>query len=109
MHEYGDQTLTEISYLVLLSLYHPNHGYGVLQFLDEHTGGRVKPGAGTLYGAINQLEKKGWISLIAQENRRKVYQTTEEGNRILQKEIQRLKGNYLLGETIVNETMEGGL
>ena len=41
MHEYGSETLTEISYLVLLSLYHPNHGYGIMRFLEEHTDGRV--------------------------------------------------------------------
>lgn len=51
----GDETLTEITYLVLLAFYRPNHGYGVMQFLEEHTKGRVKPGAGTLYGAINSL------------------------------------------------------
>lgn len=61
-----------------------------------------------MYGAINQLEKKGWISLISQENRRKMYQVTGEGKRILQQEIQRLKENYLLGETILKETIEGG-
>lgn len=108
MHEYGSETLTEISYLVLLSLYHPNHGYGIMRFLEEHTDGRVQPGAGTLYGAINQLEKKGWISLISQENRRKTYQVTGEGKRILQQETQRLKENYLLGETILKETIERG-
>lgn len=108
MHEYGNETLTEISYLVLLALYQPNHGYGIMQFLNTHTEGRVQPGAGTLYGAINQLEKKGWISLISQENRRKMYQVTGEGKRILQQEIQRLKENYLLGETILKETIEGG-
>lgn len=42
MHEYGNETLTEISYLVLLALYQPNHGYGIMQFLNTHTEGRVK-------------------------------------------------------------------
>lgn len=59
MREYGDETLTEITYLVLLAFYKPNHGYGVMQFLDKYTSGKVKPGAGTLYGIINTLKKKG--------------------------------------------------
>lgn len=108
MHEYGNETLTEISYLVLLALYHPNHGYGIMQFLDVHTGGRVKPGAGTLYGAINLLEKKGWISLITQENRKKIYQITEEGKQILHREIQRLEENSRLGKIIIGEDTKGG-
>lgn len=107
MHEYGNETLTEISYLVLLALYQPNHGYGIMQFLNTHTEGRVKPGAGTLYGAINLLEKKGWIVLLSKENRKKTYQITEEGKRILQQEIQRLKGNYQLGEAIMNGGADG--
>lgn len=107
MHEYGNETLTEISYLVLLALYQPNHGYGIMQFLNTHTEGRVKPGAGTLYGAINLLEKKGWIALLSKENRKKTYQITEEGKRILQQEILRLKGNYQLGEAIMNGGADG--
>ena len=45
MRECGNEILTEISYLVLLAFCSPNHGYGVMQFLEEHTEGRVKPGA----------------------------------------------------------------
>ena len=45
MRECGNEILTEISYLVLMAFCSPNHGYGVMQFLEEHTEGRVKPGA----------------------------------------------------------------
>lgn len=53
--------LTEVTFYILLSLYTPKHGYAVMQFIEEKTGGRLSLGAGTLYGALNSLWKKGWI------------------------------------------------
>lgn len=59
MHEYGNETLTEISYLVLLALYQPNHGYGIMQFLNTHTEGRVKPGQAPCMVQSTSWRKKG--------------------------------------------------
>ena len=44
--------LTEVTFYILLSLYTPKHGYAVMQFVEEKTGGRLSLGAGTLYGAL---------------------------------------------------------
>ena len=43
--------LTEVTFYILLSLYTPKHGYAVMQFIEEKTGGRLSLGAGTLYAA----------------------------------------------------------
>ena len=43
--------LTEVTFYILLSLYSPKHGYAVMQFIEEKTGGRLLLGGGTLYGA----------------------------------------------------------
>ena len=43
--------LTETTYYILLSLYHPRHGYGIMQETQQLSGGRVRLAAGTLYGA----------------------------------------------------------
>ena len=40
--------LTEVTFYILLSLYAPKHGYAVMQFIEEKTGGRLSLGAGTL-------------------------------------------------------------
>lgn len=104
MREYGTETLTEITFLVLLSFMKPNHGYGVLQFLDEHTNGRIRPGAGTLYGVINTLCKRGDIELYAEDHRKKTYFITEKGKVLLEKEIARLECNV----TLARKIMEGG-
>ncbi|MDR1060939.1 MAG: PadR family transcriptional regulator [Clostridiales bacterium] len=61
----GGGALTETTFLVLLSMFSPNHGYGIMQFIERETGGRVLLGAGTLYGAINAALKKKWIEPIA--------------------------------------------
>lgn len=102
MREYGNEALTETTFLVLLSFTKPNHGYGVMQFLDEHTNGRVKPGAGTLYGIVNTLYKKGDIELYSEDNRKKIYLITEKGKEILKKEIVRLESNVKLGKKIMS-------
>ena len=47
--------LTESTYYILLSLYHPQHGYGIMQQTEQLSGGRVHLAAGTLYGALNPL------------------------------------------------------
>ena len=33
--------LTEVTFYILLSLYSPKHGYAVMQFIEEKTGGRL--------------------------------------------------------------------
>lgn len=40
--------LTQAVYYILLSLYEPRHGYGIMQNIKEISNGRVSLGAGTL-------------------------------------------------------------
>ena len=75
--------LTEVTFYILLSLFTPKHGYAIMQFIEERTGGRLALGAGTLYGALNTLEEKGWISLYGNsEGRKKEYLITDLGREI---------------------------
>lgn len=84
--------LTEAVYYILLSLYEPRHGYGIMQNIKELSSGRVQLGAGTLYGAINTLLEKGWIRPESneKESRKKEYLITESGKGIINAEILRL-------------------
>ena len=51
--------LTEVTFFVLLALYRPRHGYAVMQFVEEQTGGRLVLGAGSLYAhLVLYLQKK---------------------------------------------------
>ncbi|MEL7654539.1 MAG: helix-turn-helix transcriptional regulator [Bacillota bacterium] len=85
--------LTEAVYYILLSLYEPLHGYGIMQNVAILSNGRVNLAAGTLYGAISTLLEKGWIKALPGEtnSRRKEYEITESGKSIVRNEIQRLK------------------
>ncbi|MCL2364687.1 MAG: PadR family transcriptional regulator [Defluviitaleaceae bacterium] len=90
MNERG--ALTEGVYMILVSLLTPRHGYAVMQNVEALTNGRVVMGAGTLYGAINNLLEKKWIVSAGNnpESRKKEYVITPKGMETLQYEILRL-------------------
>lgn len=97
--------LTEAVYYILLSLLSPMHGYGIMQNVEELSGGRVRLAAGTLYGAINTMLEKGWITALPGEkgSRKKEYEITDMGKKILENELMRLNelvenGSRVLGK-----------
>ena len=92
--------LTESTYYILLSLYHPRHGYGIMQETQQLSGG-------TLYGALNALCEKGWISPLPMESgsRKKEYQLTETGLAVLKRELARLEELAANGRTILKEEL----
>ena len=74
--------LTEVTFYILLALHTPRHGYAVMQFIEEKTGGRLSLGAGTLYGALSSLQEKGWIQPCGNgDGRKKEYAVTPLGGR----------------------------
>ncbi len=101
---FGNGALTEAVYYILLSLMQPLHGYGIMQNAEELSHGRVKLAAGTLYGAINTMLEKGWITALPgdKNSRKKEYVITDAGRNVLQMEIARLEelvenGKRILG------------
>ena len=85
--------LTEAIYYILLAVRKPNHGYGITQEVEQLTGGRVVLGAGTLYGAIQTLEKKGWITIYSEDTasrKKKEYILTSTGRAAFDEETKRL-------------------
>ena len=91
--EQGYSALTEGVYYILLALHSPLHGYGIMQLVKEMTGGRAILAPGTLYGALNSLLERGWISAVdhSGDKTRKEYCITEQGKQILNQEIKRLE------------------
>ncbi|PMC80289.1 PadR family transcriptional regulator [Aerococcus viridans] len=95
--------LTETTYLILLSLLEPRHGYAIIKNVAELSDNHVKIAAGTMYGALDNLYKQAWIEEVASENkRRKVYQITEKGKEVLDAEIDRLSNLTALGNRLFN-------
>ena len=95
--------LTETTYYILLSLYRPLHGYGIMQRAAELSGGRVRLAAGTLYGALNALVDKGWIALLPGEGRKKEYRLTPRGLEVLKNELERLRDLVASGDLVMKE------
>ncbi len=86
--------LTESTFLILAALAEPRHGYGVMQDVEAVSGGRVRLGAGTLYGALTHLLGQKLIRRSGEagegSDRRKVYALTPLGEAVVALEGQRL-------------------
>lgn len=97
--------LTEALFYILLAVRKPNHGYGIIQEIEELTKGRVILGPGTLYGAIQSLVKKGWIDIYSEDKesrKKKEYLITDEGKKAFEEELKRLE------ELVANATLMKG-
>ncbi len=105
----NDLALTEATYYILLSLFSPQHGYGIMQQTEELSGGRVRLAAGTLYGALNSMCEKGWILPlpVADGSRKKEYQLTVQGLTVLKNELERLRELVNNGDMILGGTDNG--
>lgn len=76
--------LREPSYLILVALaVGERHGYGITQDVLALSDGRLKLGAGTLYGALDRLVDEGQVEAIRTETvagrLRRYYALTEAG------------------------------
>ena len=90
--------LTETVYYILLALTEPTHGYVLMQKVEDLSDGQVRLAAGTLYGAIENLLKKGFItSMPSDDVRRKVYAISQAGEDILRADYRRM--THMLGVT----------
>jgi DNA-binding PadR family transcriptional regulator len=100
--------LTEAVYYILLALYQPMHGYGIMQRVHTLSSGRVTLGAGTLYGALSTLVEKGWIVLCggAAGDRKKEYTITQAGREAVEAEIRRLEELLGNGRSIAGGALQ---
>jgi DNA-binding PadR family transcriptional regulator len=96
--DFSRQPLREPTFFILLSLSPgPKHGYAILKEVEALSEGRVRLSTGTLYGAIKRLLDDGWIRRVDDplpkdtRRERKAYALTEQGRRVLNAEIERLR------------------
>lgn len=99
--------LSETMHYILLALREPFHGYAIMEKVKQMSEDKVILAAGTLYGALDNLNKHGWIEpVLGDTSRRKVYKITDQGIQILKNEQQRLQhilSLYGKGETNENK------
>ena len=87
---YNGGPMTESMYYVLLALMDPNHGYGLMNTIEEVSKGRLKMGPGTLYGVLSRMVEDKLIILKIDDGRRKTYEITKTGQEALLQEYHRL-------------------
>ena len=86
------EPMSESYFYILLCLAKgPLHGYGIMQKADALSDGAVRIGSGTMYGATENLMKKGWIEELEETGRKRMYQLTEAGREALFQEVGRLR------------------
>lgn len=86
--------MTETGFYILLCLQVPNHGYGIVQRVEQMTDGEIKLSPGTMYGSLSKMEKDGVIRFVREEEKRKIYEITALGTEVLQLEQKRIKRLY---------------
>jgi len=107
----GHLPLSPAVFHILLALAdEERHGYGIMQEVKRRTDGKVRLGAGTLYGAIKRLLEKGIIAETDErpdpelnEERRRYYRLTDFGQRVLRAEVSRL--NQLVQQSRAKEVL----
>ena len=90
--------LTPAVFNILLALIDgEKHGYAIMQEVDVNTNHEVKMGPGTLYGSIKRMLEAGLIEEVGDrpdpemdDQRRRYYRITAQGNRALKLEAERL-------------------
>lgn len=112
-----NEPLTESYYYILLCLYQkPCHGYGIMQETLRLSDGQVRIGSGTMYGATENMMKKGWIqetiSIRPEDRRKRLYELTERGRGVLELEIRRLEGllksaRMVIGDGVAEQNAGG--
>ena len=83
--------MTETGFYILLCLQKPNHGYGIVQKVEQMTEGEIRLAPGTMYGSLSKMEKDGLIRFVNEEEKRKIYHITELGREVLALEKKRIR------------------
>ena len=88
---------TEPALLILISLADgPKHGYAMTDDIETISG--VRPGPGTMYGAIARLEARGLIEALESEDRRNPYSLTALGEKALRARLAAMQAVVKVGQ-----------
>ena len=92
------EQLTDSFYYILITLLEPRHGYLIMKFIEEISGGEFVMGPATLYTIIKKLLKAELIELHSEIDRKKIYLITEKGKELLIHEVHRRERMVLHGK-----------
>lgn len=85
------ETLTPQMFYILVVLFIPRHGYEIMSEIAKITNDEIKVGAGTLYTLLSRFQNDGYIELVDEVDRKKIYQITKIGKNKLQEEKRKIE------------------
>ena len=86
--------MTETGFYILLCLREESHGYNIIRKVEELTDGEIRISPGTMYGSLSKMERDGLIRFVREEDKRKIYESTQAGREVLQLELKRIERLY---------------
>ena len=99
--------LSEVTFQILLALSdRERHGYGIMTEVEIRTDGRVRLGAGTLYGALKRLVADGLVEEAGEradagdDERRRYYRLASLGRSVARAEARRLASAVRLARAL---------
>lgn len=101
-------SLTPAVFHILLALYSGElHGYGIMKQVEADSEGKIKMGAGTLYGSIKRMLDAGLVTesdkrvdFEMDDARRIYYRITGVGEKALSDELERLQSIVALAQRL---------
>lgn len=93
----ADPELSNVSVEILVTLATgPAHGYAIKRDVEGRIGGNFVLGSGSLYQALQRLERRGYIVEMANakpvdRRRGRVYRIEKTGRRALETELARMR------------------
>ncbi len=88
--------------LILLVLHKgPTHGYQIMDEIERLTGHR--PSAGEIYPFLKRLVDEGYLQVMEECKRRKVYELTEKGKELVEDTVERMAS---IVEAIVSSKLD---
>ena len=106
--------MREPTYFILASLLEGRlHGYAIADRAAELSGGRVRLGAGTLYGALGRLVQEGLVTESGEEvvdgRRRRYHEISDAGRAAVVEEASRLRASAgVVEERVAGARLAGG-
>lgn len=83
------EQLTDTMFYIMAALTKPRHGYAIMNLIEETTNGVITIGPASMYTIIKRLLKQEWIYLYdGEDSRRKTYELTEYGRKVLEEDLQ---------------------
>lgn len=93
------EQLTDTMFYIMAALTKPRHGYAIMNLIEETTNGVVTIGPASMYTIIKRVLKQEWIYLHeGADSRRKIYELTESGRKVLEEDLQARKQMIALAE-----------